>query len=47
MTENDIVTREFIPCYRKQDGEIGLYDLINNQFYSNDGTGQFSKGADV
>lgn len=44
---NGEIIREFIPCYRKQDGEIGLYDLINNQFYSNDGTGQFSKGPNV
>lgn len=38
---------EFIPCYRKADAEIGLYDIANNVFYTNDGTGTFLKGADV
>lgn len=38
---------EFIPCYRKADAEIGLYDIANSVFYTNDGTGTFSKGADV
>lgn len=36
-----------IPCYRKSDGEIGLYDTINKKFYTNLGTGEFLKGADV
>ena len=38
---------EFIPCYRKADAEIGLYDIANNVFYTNDGTGTFLKGNDV
>lgn len=38
---------EFIPCYRKSDGEIGLYDIRNHVFYTNDGTGSFLKGKDV
>lgn len=38
---------EFIPCYRKADGVVGLYDRINNVFYTNDGTGTFGKGSDV
>ncbi len=38
---------ELIPCYRKSDGEIGMYDIANNVFYTNDGTGVFTKGADV
>lgn len=40
-------TYEFIPCYRKTNLEIGLYDIINDVFYANDGTGTFTKGADV
>ena len=44
---NKEIIREFIPCYRKADEEIGLYDLINDKFYSNDGTGQFTKGPNV
>lgn len=41
------LVRDFIPCYRKSDNAIGLYDLANNKFYSNNGTGTFLKGNDV
>lgn len=37
----------FIPCYRKSDGVIGMYDLVGKQFHTNLGTGTFSKGNDV
>ena len=47
MYEGDVKTREFIPCYRKSDTEIGLYDLVEKTFYTNDGSGTFVKGADV
>lgn len=37
-----------VPCYRKADGEIGMYDLINGAFYTNYNTvGYFTKGDDV
>ena len=39
--------RNYIPCYRKSDGEIGLYDLISQTFFTNQGTGEFLKGEDV
>lgn len=39
--------REFYPCYRKADGVIGLYDTVNDAFYTNIGTGTFEKGDDV
>lgn len=38
---------DLYPCYRKADGEIGLYDTVNSRFYTNDGTGTFEKGSDV
>ena len=34
-------------CYRKSDNVIGLYDIDNDVFYTNDGTGSFTKGADI
>lgn len=34
-------------CYRKSDDEIGLYDVDNDIFYTNDGSGTFTKGADI
>lgn len=44
---DNILTRNMLPCYRKSDNEIGLYDTINNVFYTNQGTGTFIKGADM
>lgn len=36
-----------IPCYRKSDDEIGMYDTISKTFFTNSGTGHFLKGADI
>jgi len=47
ISQGSNVIRNFIPCYRKSDNEIGLYDLVNNVFYTNQGTGTFTKGKDV
>ena len=41
------VYKELVPCYRKSDNEIGMYDIINDIFYTNQGTGTFTKGDDV
>lgn len=45
--ENGTLVRSFVPCYRKSDDEIGLYDTVNDVFYANQGTGVFLKGNDV
>lgn len=37
----------FIPCYRKSDGEIGMYDTVTKAFFTNNGSGTFTKGADL
>lgn len=37
----------FIPCYRKSDNEIGMYDTVSKTFYTNSGTGTFLKGHNV
>lgn len=42
--ENDNVIFNLIPCYRKSDNTIGMYDLVNGVFYTNAGTGSFNKG---
>ena len=44
---DSVLARNLIPCYRKSDGEIGMYDVVNNVFYTNQGTGTFTKGADI
>lgn len=36
-----------IPCYRKSDNEIGMYDTVTKTFYVNSGTGEFIVGPDV
>lgn len=45
----DFITRLFdlVPCYRKADTVIGFYDVVNDVFYTNEGTGTFVKGPDV
>jgi hypothetical protein len=40
---NGLMVRDFIPC-RNASGTIGLYDLVNGQFYTNAGTGTFTAG---
>ena len=44
MWKSGVLTRNMIPCYRKSDNKPGLYDIINNKFYINAGTGEFTKG---
>ena len=48
------MVRNFVPCYRKADGVVGLYDLCGSicaksgtPFYVNEEEGNFQKGADV
>lgn len=42
--ENEI---NLIPCYRKSDNEIGMYDTVSKTFYTNSGTDTFLKGHNV
>ncbi len=37
--------RDMYPAMRKADGELGMYDVVNDVFYTNQGTGTFIKGA--
>lgn len=47
ISVNAEVIRNYVPCYRKSDGVIGLYDTINREFKTNEGTGSFTKGSDI
>ena len=38
--------RNYVPC-ETPDGDIGLYDLVTNEFYGNAGTGAFIAGPEV
>lgn len=39
--------RDFVPCYRKSDNTVWLYDLAWKQFYTNIWTWTFTKWPDV
>ena len=52
------LVRNFVPCYSTTkvidvngkecpSGTVGLYDMVNNDFYTNQGIGQFVKGKDI
>ena len=45
--EDDVLVRDFVPCYRKTDVSIGIYDKVENKFYENAGTVAFEKGSDI
>ena len=47
LYDNNVLVRNFVPCYRRADNAIGLYDTVDGKFYTNEGTGSFSKGSDV
>ena len=39
--------KDMVPCYRKSDSVIWMYDLVNDVFYTNDWSGTFTKWPDV
>lgn len=42
-----ILVRDLVPCYRREDGVIGMYDLVEWVFYTNSWSGIFTKWPDV
>lgn len=45
---DDVLIQYFIPCYRISDNVIGMYEIVNDQFYVTAGTtGGFTKGPDL
>lgn len=47
ITNGNTIKLDLIPCYKKSNNEIGFYDIINDVFYANQGTGTFIKGPDI
>ena len=45
-SESNLI-RDFVPCYRKSDSVIWLYDIENDVFYTNSWTWTFTKWPDV
>ena len=41
------VIRNLIPCYKKLDGQEGLYDLISNTFYADPNNINFTRGPET
>lgn len=41
------VFADLVPCYRRADGIIGMFDMIAGVFHTNGGTGTFTKGEDL
>lgn len=44
--DNGALVRNFIPC-KNPSGMVGLYDVVGNQFYQNNGTGSFTSGPET
>ena len=44
--DNDTLVRNFIPC-KNSSGTIGMYDIVSNTFYENQGTGTFIAGPEM
>lgn len=47
FNQNGTAVFDMVPCYRKSDEEIGMYDLVSKTFYTNAGSGSFTKGENV
>ena len=47
VTRDNVEILNFVPCYRKSDGIVGMYDTVSKTFFTNTGTDAFTKGADV
>ena len=45
--DNDELMRNFVPCRKNATSEMGLFDLISNEFFANAGTGGFQAGNEV
>lgn len=45
--ENWTMVRNLVPCYRKRDSVIWMYDIVNNVFYTNSWTWTFIKWPDI
>ncbi len=41
LWDNGVLVRDFVPCRRLADGELGLYDCVGGEFHGNLGSGGF------
>ena len=47
MSNNNVLVRDFVHCYEIATTTIGLYDVVNWVFYTNQGSWAFTKGGNV
>ena len=45
--KNGVLIHDFVPAQKRGDGTIGLFDILNNKFIGNAGTGEFIDGPEV
>lgn len=45
--DNGTLVRNFVPAKRNSDNKPGMYDLVNDVFYVNQGTGEFVIGPEL
>ena len=45
--QDDVLVRDFIPVKRRLDDIICVYDKVNEQFYTNAGSGVFTPGPEI
>ena len=44
---DNVLERDYIPCYRKSDNKVGLYDIVGRNFITTINQYEFVKGNDV
>ena len=44
---DNVLIRELVPCYRKEDKAAGVFDLVSFTFYENSGEGELLIGNDL
>ena len=47
LTDNNVIVRDLIPCKRKIDDIIGMYDKVTGEFFTNKGSGSFTAGPNI
>ena len=47
LYDNSVLVRNFVPVLRKTDNELGMLDLVEGKFYTNEGTGKFTANLDT
>ncbi len=44
IVQDGVKVLNLVPCRRNSDSELGMYDLVSGQFFTNQGTGDFTPG---